>query len=211
VKKRLRNHLNQTGQNMGKDMHIKEYRSDSGKEHEKGIKRSNSKSNIPSDSIWSQDLEDALFPDKSKKNFKQKKKLREKLNKNQSTTEVKPEDKLFNEVKKQNSESKQTKNKKQKEVKETKDIEIEEKKIDLSVKPFLTPAQNTKSSSKVSKPKQLCEEAKQALQPKNVDNSCRKSVANKSSNQNFHRGKKFYTDELKHHNIPDETVSSFYQ
>jgi hypothetical protein len=79
------------------------------------------------------------------------------------------------------------------------------------VKPFLSPAQNTKSSSKALKPKQLSEEAKQALQPKNVENSCRKGAANKSSNQNFHRCKKFHTDELKHHNIPDETVSSFYQ
>lgn len=195
-----RNPSNQTDQNTGKDSKVMYCRSDSDKNQEMGVKRSNSKSNIPSDSIWNQDLEDALFPEKSKKSVKQKKKLKEKKNKNQTASEVKSEDKSLNEAKKQNSDSKQPKVKRQKEVKESKDFEIEEKKIDLSVKPFTPQAALPKPSSKSSKPKQS-EEAKQIPQPK----------VQKHKSSNFHKNKKFSNDEFKHHNIPYETVSSFYQ
>lgn len=146
-------------------------------------------------------MEDALFPEKSKKVIKPKKKLKEKKSKNQTASEVKSEDKSLNEAKKQSSDSKQPKIKqKQKEVKESKDIEIEEKKIDLSVKPFTPQVALSKPSSKASRPKQS-EELKQISQPK----------VQKHKSSNFHKSKKFSNDEFKHHDIPYETVSSFYQ
>ena len=180
---------------MGKS-HIDTFRSEKDQsEGKQEPKRSNSKTSVPSGSIWSQSLEQAMFSPRTQKKNQQKgkQKLKEKnKNRNSQRSESKPDKKQLLERKKKNSDASVQSKKKNKD----RDIEIEEKKIDLSVKPG--------KPGTFSQSKDHYESGRGYHQPK--------MHKHKSEHKNaFYRNKKFDREEFKKFGIPDETVSSFYQ
>lgn len=169
-------------------------------------RRSNNKSKSPSNSIWSQEMVQAIFSTQSQKNEskKSKKKLKEKNKsvKSMSKPEESSEPKSNTEVRNNSNEGSQ------KSVKEFKELQIEEKKIDLSVKPIVKP-----TSFSATKPKledTVLKEEQKTTSEKPPQNPISKHKS-ESKNNGFRRNKRFNNEENKESQIPHETVSSFYQ
>lgn len=148
----------------------------------------------------------AIFSTQSQKNEtkKPKKKLKEKNKsvKSMPKTEENPEHRSSVDTRKHSNEGSQ------KSVKEVKEIQIEEKKIDLSVKPVVKPTSFSATKPKLEDTVLKDEQKVSSDKPPQNPISKHKSEAKPNG---FKRNKRFNNEESKEPQIPHEAVSSFYQ